>query len=70
MVETFAKILKPLLVSVLTGRKNCIFESFSAFLVWTFFSVSLYLIPFNSQAATSLTMLLLTLKGQMYFSTG
>lgn len=61
MVVAFPKILKTLLVSVLTGRKIYILESLSAFLVWIFPSVSLYFAPFNSQAVTGLTMFLLTL---------
>lgn len=73
MVEAFANTLKALLVSVLSRRKNYVLKSLSAFLVlvWVFLSVSLYLEPLHSQAATGLTMLLLTLNRQMYFtSTG
>lgn len=55
MVVAFPKILKTLLVSVLTGRKIYILESLSTFLVWVFPSVSLYFAPFNSQAVTGLT---------------
>lgn len=70
MVVAFEKILEALLFSVFTGRKIYIFKICQHLYAMVFLSVSPYLIPFNSQAATNLTMFLLTLKGQMYFSTG